>query len=158
RVGDAAVAEHELRVVVDVRVVEERRRARDLEPRCVRLDEEERLLAVGHGRDHVHAGLSLARHEPLLAVQAPAAVAVPFGRGPAPRRAGAPPRVPRPPPPVVPARPRPAPRPPPPVPAPHPPAAGGPLCRPRHPGPLWWRPRPPPRPPPPPARKARPRR
>ena len=46
RLGHAAVAELELGVVVEIRVVQEARRAHDLEPRRAGLDEEELLLAL----------------------------------------------------------------------------------------------------------------
>jgi hypothetical protein len=58
-------------MVVEVGVVEESRDARELEAGRVRLDEEEGLLAVGDRKDDVEAGVALARHEPLLAVQHP---------------------------------------------------------------------------------------
>ena len=81
RIGHAAVAEDDLGMVVDVRVVEERRRAPDLHPRRSGIDEEERLLPVGDREHDVDAGLALARDEPLLAVQHPL-VAVAHGASP----------------------------------------------------------------------------
>ncbi len=78
--GNAAVAEHDLRVHVDVRVVEKTRRAHDLEPGRLRLDDEQLLLVARDGEDEVEAGVALARHEPLLAVQHPL-VAVADGCG-----------------------------------------------------------------------------
>ena len=55
RVGDAAAVEDDLGVVVEIRVVQEARRADDLEPGCVRLDEEQRLLAFDEGEHDVEA-------------------------------------------------------------------------------------------------------
>ena len=78
-VRHAAVAEDELGVVVQVGVVQEARDARELEAGSAGLDDEERLLAVDDREDDVEAGVALARHEPLLAVQHPL-VAVAHGR------------------------------------------------------------------------------
>ena len=60
--------------------MEEAGRARDLEPRRARLDEEERLLVVDHRRDDVEARVAFARHEPLLAVQHPVVAVTDRGR------------------------------------------------------------------------------
>ncbi len=81
RIRHAAVAEHDLGVVVDVRVVEERRRAHDLHARRPRIDEEERLLPGRHCEDDVDTGLAFARDEPLLAVQHPLVTVTHRGRG-----------------------------------------------------------------------------
>ncbi len=58
-------------MVVEVGVVEEAGDARELEARSPRLDEEERLLAVGDREHDVEPRVALTRHEPLLAVQHP---------------------------------------------------------------------------------------
>jgi len=78
-VGHAAVAEDELGVVVEIRVVQEARDARELESWSAGLDDEERLLAVDDRENDVEAWVALARHKPLLAVQHPL-VAVAHGR------------------------------------------------------------------------------
>ena len=53
--GTRQSREDELRMVVEVRVVQEARHARDLEPGRPGLDEEERLLALRDGEDDVEA-------------------------------------------------------------------------------------------------------
>ena len=70
-VGNAHVGERDLRVMVEVGVVEERRRLRDVQPGPPRLDDEQSLLAVRDRQHEVEAGIALARDEPLLAVQHP---------------------------------------------------------------------------------------
>ena len=66
--------------MVDVRVVEKRRRPHDLHSRRARIDEEEHLLPVGNGEDDVDARLAFARDEPLLAVQHPLVAVAHRGR------------------------------------------------------------------------------
>ncbi|TML47995.1 MAG: hypothetical protein E6G20_06635 [Actinobacteria bacterium] len=58
-------------MVIDVGVVQEPRRANDLEPRRPGLDEEQELLVSGRGEHEIEAGVAFTRHEPLLAVQDP---------------------------------------------------------------------------------------
>ena len=67
-------------MVVEVGIVQEAGRTLDLEPGCVGLDEKQRLLSVGDGRDDVNAGVALARDEPLLAVQNPVIAVANGGR------------------------------------------------------------------------------
>ena len=68
-------------MVVDVGVVEERRRAPDLHALRARVDEEERLLVLRDREHDVDARLALARDEPLLAVQHPLAAFTHGSRG-----------------------------------------------------------------------------
>jgi len=79
-VGHAAVAQDDLRMVVEVGVVEETGHAGELEARRVRLDDEERLVALDDREHDVEAGAPLARDEPFLAAQDPV-VAVADGGG-----------------------------------------------------------------------------
>ena len=65
--------------------MQEPRRADDLQPGRRRVDEEQRLLALGDREHDVDAGRALARDEPLLAVQHPL-VAVAHGGGAGGRR------------------------------------------------------------------------
>ena len=78
-VRNAAIAEDDLGMVVEIGVVQEARDAGELEAGSAGLDDEERLLAVDDREDDVEAGVALARHEPLLAVQHPL-VSVAHGR------------------------------------------------------------------------------
>ena len=73
-----AVLEHDLRMVVEVGVVQEARHPLDAQAGRIGVDQKERLLTLGDGEHDVEARLALARDEPLLAVQHPV-VAVPDG-------------------------------------------------------------------------------
>ena len=88
RIRHATIAEADLGMVVDVGVVEERRRSPDLEPLRARVDEEQRLLALRDGEHDVHARFALAGDEPLFAVQHPL-VTVAHGGRREPREVGA---------------------------------------------------------------------
>src|SRR5262249_40895641 len=80
RLGHPAAAKDELGVEIDVRVVQEARRARELETRRVRLDDEQGLLPVRDREHDVEARAALARDEPLLAVDQPIVAVANGGR------------------------------------------------------------------------------
>ena len=70
-VRHAAVAENELRMMVEVGIRRKPGTRVELRARSPRLDDEQRLLAVDDREHDVEALVALARHEPLLAVENP---------------------------------------------------------------------------------------